>query len=40
MTFLNEYFSESELQMEELEDEELCPYVDGSNVVEKSWGFS
>ena len=36
MIFLNEYFSESELQMEELEDEELCPYVDGSNVVEKS----
>lgn len=36
MTFLNEYFSESGLQMEEPEAEELCPCVDGSNVIEKS----
>ena len=35
-TFLNEYFSESGLQMEEPEAEELCPCVDGSNVIEKS----
>lgn len=36
MTFLNEYFSETGLQKEEPEDEELCHCVDGSNVVEKS----
>lgn len=35
MTFLNEYFSESGLFMEEPESEGLCPCGDGSNVVEK-----
>ena len=34
-TFLNEYFSESGLFMEEPESEGLCPCGDGSNVVEK-----
>ena len=35
MTFLNEYFSESGLFMEEPESEGLCPYGDGSNEVKK-----